>query len=91
MTDAHDDLLDLVTDIAQWRVPPGHWETIGGLLDLAAASLDEPAALRLVLEELENAGQGRITKIGSPPIVPPPPPVRERLNQLVHELSGPKK
>ncbi|WP_030454971.1 CATRA system-associated protein [Herbidospora cretacea] len=72
MTDAHDDLLDLVTDIAQWRLTPRHWDTIGGLLDLAAASL-------------ENAGQGRITEIGSPPVV------RERLNQLVHELSGPKK
>ncbi|TKK89570.1 hypothetical protein FDA94_09270 [Herbidospora galbida] len=88
---AHDDLLDLAADIAQWRVPPEQWERIGGLLEQAAASLDEPAALRLVLEELENAGQGRITKIGTPPIVPPPPPVRERLNQLVHALSGPKK
>ncbi|NAS23846.1 hypothetical protein GT755_19375 [Herbidospora sp. NEAU-GS84] len=56
MTDAHDDLLDLVTDIAQWRVTPGRRDTIG-----------------------------------STPVVPPPPPVRERLNQLVHALSGPKK
>ncbi|WP_066375806.1 CATRA system-associated protein [Herbidospora mongoliensis] len=91
MTDALDDLLDLVTDIDQWRVTPEHWETIGGLLELAAASLTEPAALRPLLEELENAGQDRITRIGASPIVPPPPPVRDRLNQLVHALSGPKK
>lgn len=91
MTDALDELLDLVTDIDQWRATPEHWETIGGLLDLAAVSLAEPAALRMVLEELEIAGPDRITRIGAPATVPPPPAVRERLDQLVHALSGPKK
>ncbi|WP_062440895.1 CATRA system-associated protein [Herbidospora daliensis] len=91
MTDAHDDLLDLAADIVQWRVPTEQWEKIGGLLELAAAALGEPAVLRPVLEELENEGPGRITKIGATPVVPPPPPVRDRLNQLVHALSGPKK
>lgn len=82
--------LDAISDALQWRLASSRWAAIEGVL----AAMDEALqardleALASALSDLELAGPVRITRIGATPIVPASPPVRERLNRLVHVLGG---
>jgi len=60
------------------------------MLDAIAAALEagDVEALTAATADMELAGPLRIIRIGTVPIVPPPPPIRERLNRLVHALGG---
>jgi hypothetical protein len=82
--------LDAVSDALQWRLAGSRWAAIEGMLAAMDAALQakDPEALASAITDLELAGPVRITRIGATPIVPPSPPVRERLNRLVHVLGG---
>ncbi|MFF3503845.1 CATRA system-associated protein [Streptomyces sp. NPDC003247] len=90
--------LVVLRDVRLWRLPPDRWERLAGLLDTAAGALRAGDADRFdqATVELELAGPVRITRIGDPHRgspresvpAPAPPPVRERLNHLIHTLSG---
>ncbi|MFD7135562.1 CATRA system-associated protein [Streptomyces sp. NPDC059894] len=90
--------LVVLRDVRLWRLPPDRWERLARLLDTAAGALRAGDAHRFdqATVDLELAGPVRITRIGdthrgsareSAP-TPAPPPVRERLNHLIHTLSG---
>jgi len=82
------DALIIVRHALKWEVPLARWQVIAEILAALAAALDA-ADLDAVAEatiQLELAAPVRITKIGASS-QPPPPPVRERLNELVYRLS----
>jgi len=60
------------------------------ILEALADALDSgnPDGILTAASQLDLVGTARVTKIGTPPAEPPPPVVRERINQLIHSLSG---
>ena len=84
------DALSVLQDILGWKLSPARWEGIAGSVEALAAYLDlgDMAAAREIVIQLELAGPVRITRIGAVPAQPAPRPVRERVNQLIHRLSG---
>jgi hypothetical protein len=53
-----------------------------------ALSAGDPAALDAATVDLELAGPTRITRVGATPQVPAQPPIRERVNRMIHSLTG---
>ncbi|MFI0480907.1 CATRA system-associated protein [Actinomadura sp. 9N215] len=85
-----EDALDVLGDLLMWRFPLERWariEPVAARMQEACAAGDE-AALRNATADLELMGPDRITRIGDTPVVPPPPRIRERANQLIHSLGG---
>jgi hypothetical protein len=82
--------LDVLSDALQWRLADVRWQAIGQMLATmdAALAADDLTALSAATADLELAGPLRITRIGATPVVPPPAPVRDRLNRLVHSLGA---
>jgi hypothetical protein len=93
--DLRDAALVVLRDATLWRLPVARWDLLAGLLASAAAAhrAGDAEAFDQATARLEAAGPERITKIGAPPgqplPEPAPAPVRERLNHLIHALSGP--
>ncbi|HEX3959469.1 MAG TPA: CATRA system-associated protein [Trebonia sp.] len=82
----------VIADIGEWELPVARWSDVEGLLAALSLALDagDLAAAADVISRLELSGPVRSrTRIGQAPAGPPPPPVRERLNQLVHQLTVP--
>ncbi|MFB7943902.1 CATRA system-associated protein [Kitasatospora phosalacinea] len=84
------DALDLLGELPAWQLPAAGWQRVATALAAAAeaAAATDAEALDAALADLELAGPVRITRLGSTPVLPPPPPVRERTNHLVHALGG---
>lgn len=82
--------LDVISDALQWRLSDARWQAIEPVLVAMSAALaaDDPGALTAATADLELAGPTRVTRIGAIPVVAPPQPVRDRLNQLVFSLGG---
>jgi hypothetical protein len=80
--------LQVAQDALQWRLTQTRWPSVEQALIAMDAALvsEDPEALAAATADLEMAGPMRITKIGAAPI-DPPPPVRDRLNRLVHSLG----
>ena len=84
------DGLSVLQDMLSWRLSTARWDAIAGSVEALATYLDlgDLAGARDIVIQLELAGPVRITRIGAVPSQPPPPPVRERVNQLIHRLTG---
>jgi len=84
------DALRAASDALEWRLTGERWLTIQQVVAAMAAALetDDLDALKAATAELELVGPVRIVRIGTPPVVPPPPQVRDRLNRLVYTLDG---
>jgi hypothetical protein len=82
--------LEVLQDALEWQLHPSRWERIEPVVTALADALDrgDRQAVVAATVELELAGPLRITRIGDDPLVPAPPPVRDRLNKLVHSLGG---
>jgi hypothetical protein len=82
--------LDLLKDALHWHLAEARWQAIEHVLITmdAALTVSDLAALAAATADLELAGPLRITRIGATPVVPPPPPIRDRLNRLVYVLGG---
>jgi hypothetical protein len=80
----------VIEDALRWQLPEARWRGIEQALGAIDAALvaDDPEALVAATVRLELAGPMRITRIGGAPVVPPPPPLRDRLNRLVFALGG---
>jgi hypothetical protein len=90
VTEVRASALDVVSDALEWRLADARWLAIEQILGAMAVALQDSdlETLAVATADLELAGPLRITRIGTIPVVPPPPPVRDRLNQLVHSLGG---
>jgi hypothetical protein len=88
--DVRADALDIVSDALRWQLADKRWAVIEQVLAAMEAALadGDVEALQAAATDLELSGPVRITRIGATPVVPPPPVVRDRLNQLVHSLGG---
>jgi hypothetical protein len=84
------DALTVLQDLLRWELSAARWDGVAGALDALAVGLelDDLDTLTKATIQLEQAGPVRITRIGATPTEPPPPPVRERTNQLIQRLSG---
>jgi hypothetical protein len=84
------DALDVVRDAMWWRLTQPRWQTVQLQVSVLAAALHkgDAAAFRSAVYELELAGPVRATGFGDPPVVEPPEPVREEMNELIGALAG---
>jgi hypothetical protein len=84
------DAVHVLQDLLLWELSPARWDGIAGILDALAAEVADSDLSNLAEAtiQLELAGPVRITRIGAASTEPPPPRVRERINQLIHSLSG---
>jgi hypothetical protein len=82
--------LAVLRDARDWRLPAARWAGIPPILQSLADALDagDWDGAAEAARQLDLVGTVRITRIGTPPSEPAPPPVRERINQLIHRLSG---
>lgn len=88
--EARVDALDVLRDLVDWRLTPARWdEQVGPLVDAMADAWATGDAVAFVkaTADLELASPVRVIKIGSTEGAPPPDPVRERRNHLVHSLG----
>jgi hypothetical protein len=75
--------------ILRWELTEVRWNQVTETIDIAIAAdaSGDMDALQEATIQLEAAGPVRVTRIGATPQVPPPPPVRERVNNLIHALG----
>jgi hypothetical protein len=90
MADVRAEALDVVLDALQWRLAEARWQAIEQMLIAMEAALEAGAVedLAAATADLELAGPLRITRIGSTPLIPPGPPIRDLLNRMVYSLGG---
>jgi hypothetical protein len=87
--DLRSDVLDIMSDAMQWRLPEARWAGVENqvqALDVALQAGDL-AALEAALGDLELAAPLRITPIGGEPTVPVPPRLRNLARDVVHNLG----
>lgn len=82
--------LEVLEYIQELELSPTRWDRLAALVEIAieAYAAGDAAGLRQATAELAKIGPVRIKRIGEAPAVPPPQPVRERMNYLVHELRA---
>jgi hypothetical protein len=88
---AEAEALEILHDLRDWRLTPSRWDLVGQIIAsmTAAAAEGDVAALQRATTDLELVSPVRIIKIGETPQGPPPDPVREQANRLIHSLGGP--
>jgi hypothetical protein len=88
--DLRDDAVDVLRDALVWRLTTGQWTAVTQAVDVLAAALvaGDASLFREALYDLELAGPVRATRIEDAEVLPPPEPVRERVNELIHTLDG---
>ena len=87
--EARTDALDVLTDALQWRLTAARWAASAPRSTrwprrCARATL-RPCGRRVA--DLELLGPVRAVPIGREPVVPPPDPVRDEINELVGVLD----
>jgi len=84
------DAVLVLEDLLLLELSSARWEGIAGILEALATEVagGDLSNLTEATIQLELAGPVRMTRIGALPTEPPPPRVRERINQLIHSLSG---
>lgn len=77
-------------NVLSFVLPESSWAEVQEVLDIIEAALqtNDEAAVVAAVKELAVFG-GTRTRIGGPPSGPPPEPIRERVNRLIHELGRP--
>jgi hypothetical protein len=81
--------LDVLTDVLEWRLAEERWARVTEIVQTLdnALSTGDLVALEAATVDLELAGPVRIIRVGATPQIPAPPPVRERINRMVHSLT----
>jgi hypothetical protein len=88
--DALAEALDLVENIDEWLLPRARWTDVADLIAAlsTAADVKDMASIRSATAELRLLSPLRVKMIGEEPVEPPPPPVRDRLNILLHRSQS---
>jgi hypothetical protein len=84
------DAIGVVRDAREWRLTEARWVAIGPVVHELAAAVREGRAdaAREAVAGLELLGPVRAKRLGDPPTVPAPEPIREEINELVDTLDG---
>lgn len=84
------DALDVLWEAVEWRLTGRLWSSVEAVVAALTGAWrsGDIVALRAAVYELELAGPVRATAIGDTPIVEPPDPVREEINELIFALDG---
>ncbi|MBO3747407.1 hypothetical protein J5X84_15120 [Streptosporangiaceae bacterium NEAU-GS5] len=86
-----DEAVATLRQATAWRLPPARWDKAAAILEALSIALGagDAAEFQSAIIELELAGPTRITRIGAAPedLEPIPPPMHERLNHLIHQLT----
>lgn len=87
--DLRSDVLDIVSDAIQWRLPEARWAGIEDQVQAVhdALQADDLVALEVSLGDLELSAPLRITPIGGVPTVPATPRLRNLAERVVHDLG----
>jgi hypothetical protein len=91
--DDRQDALDVLGDAQDWRLPAGRWRLVDEAVRAMAEALahDDGEAFRRAVSDLELAGPVRGVGAEQPAEDPEKEPVIERMNEVVHTLTGPAK
>lgn len=85
--------VETLEDLLQWELSADEWQNVDQILTEMIAAL--PAAPPALTARLELASPFRVPRVGRKPEgtleTSPPPPVRERTNQLIDALSSERK
>jgi hypothetical protein len=84
------DGLTILRGLLTWELSPARWEGVMAILEAMATSLElgDRDTMAKATVDLERIGPVRFKRIGAESKDPPPAPVRERTNELIHRLSG---
>lgn len=84
------DALDVLQTLLRLELPAARWDGVGAILDALDAGLDlgDADMVTGATVRLGEIGPVRLTRIGGTSGEPPPPAVRERVNELIFKLSG---
>jgi CATRA-associated small protein len=87
--DLRSDVLDIISDTVQWRLPEARWAEIEELVKALHEALHagDLQAVEQALGALELAAPLRITPIGGEPTRPAPLRLRNLAQQVVHDLG----
>ncbi|WP_432932383.1 CATRA system-associated protein [Microbispora sp. CA-135349] len=83
-------VLRIVRLLGMLRLPADSWTRTDRALERLEEDVIAGAGLfsAALVGEVEDAASGhRILRAGASPAVPPPDPVRERLNRMIHALT----
>ncbi len=91
--DDRQDALDVLGDALHWQLTDSRWRQVDDAVRAMAAALarDDVEAFRRAVADLELAGPVRAVGAEQPAEDPVKEPVLERMNEVVHTLTGPAK
>ncbi len=80
----------ILEEVKEWRLPLTEWTELSELIESIAEALSaaDASTLGRLIDELVLHTPERAIPLGADRVVPMPPPLRERVNQLVHTLGG---
>jgi hypothetical protein len=80
---------EILDDILAWRLTAGRWELVGQIVGsmATAQAQGDLEDLRRATIDLELVSPVRVIKLGEKE-VPPPQPLREQVNHLIHSLGA---
>ena len=87
LADVSAETLAVVLHALRWQLTEARWQAVEQSLAPLNEAVEaaDPKALAAALYDLESVGPSRILRIRTD-VTGPPPPVRDRLNILVHSL-----
>ena len=86
----YQDAVTILRGVLTWELSPARWEGVAAILEAMATSLElgDRDTMAEATVDLERIGPVRFKRIGAESKDPPPVLVRERINELIHKLSG---
>ena len=89
LDDLRSDVLDIISDAVQWRLPEERWADVEELVQALheALRIGEPDEVETALAKLELAAPLRITPISGDPTRPATHRLRNLAKQVVHDLG----
>lgn len=87
--DLRSDVLDILSDALQWRLPAARWESVEALAQVLhdAVRTGDLEKLEVALGDLELAAPLRVTPLGGEETIPATTRLRNIIRGVVHNLG----